>query len=72
MKDAAALNTKVQVAPLWAMMNPDIGFPVPEVQPGSDGFLRGTWSDPFHPGGASRREYYKAMAPFVAVASLNL
>ena len=72
MKDAAALNTKVQVAPLWAMMNPDLGFPVPEVQPGSDGFLRGTWFDPVHPGGASRREYYKAMAPFVAVASLNL
>jgi hypothetical protein len=72
MKDAAALNNKVQVAPLWAMMNPDVGFPVPEVQPGSDGFLRGTWFDPVHPGGASRREYYKAMAPFVAVAALNL
>lgn len=72
MKDAAALNAKVQVAPLWAMMNPDIGFPVPKVQPGSDGFLRGTWLDPVHPAGASRREYYKAMAPFVAVASLNL
>lgn len=72
MKDAALLNSKVQVAPLWAMMNPDVGFPLPTTQAGADGFIRGTWSDPVHPSGASRREYYKAMAPFVAVAALNI
>lgn len=72
MRDAAAANSKVTVAPLWAMMNPDLGFPVPTTHPGADGFMRGTWSDPVHPSGASRREYYKAMAPFVAVAALNI
>lgn len=72
MRDAATLNSKVGLAPLWAMMNPDIGFPLPTTVPGQDGFRRGTWSDPVHPSVVSRREYYKAMAPFVAVAALNL
>lgn len=72
MREAAAANSKVLVAPLWSMMNPDLGFPVPVTQPGTDGFMRGTWADPVHPSGASRREYYKAMAPFVAVAALNI
>lgn len=71
-KDAALLNTQVQVAPVWAMMNPNIGFPLPETQAAADGFVRGTWSDAVHPSAVSRREYYKAMAPFVAVAALNL
>ena len=72
MKEAALLNARVQVAPLWAMMNPDSGFPLPTTAASADGFTRGTWSDPVHPGGATRREYYKAMAPFVAVAAVNL
>lgn len=72
MKNAALLNSRVKIAPLWAMMSPDMGFPIPTSTPSSDGFLRGTWFDPVHPGGSSRREYYKAMAPFVAVAALNI
>ena len=63
---------KVSVAPLWAMMNPDQSFAMSTALAGSDGFTRGTWADPIHPIGASRQEYYKAMAPFVVVAALNL
>lgn len=72
MKAAAAGYPNVWVAPLWAMINPDSGFHRSTTQSAADGFTRGTWTDPVHPIGASRQEYYKAMAPFVAVAALNL
>lgn len=72
MKAAAEGRPNVTIAPLWAMMNPDLGFSISAAPPGSDGFTRGTWGDPIHPIGSSRQEYYKAMAPFVAVAALNL
>ncbi|WP_339546332.1 hypothetical protein [Pseudomonas sp. RA_35y_Pfl2_P32] len=72
MKAAAAGHPNVWVAPLWAMINPDLGFHRNTAQPGSDGFVKGNWTDPVHPIGSGRQEYYKAMAPFVAVAALNL
>ena len=72
MKAASVGYPNVAIAPLWAMMNPDEGFLMSTAPPGADGFTRGTWADPIHPIGASRQEYYKAMAPFVVVAALNL
>ena len=68
----ASANPLLSIAPLWAMTNPEGGYSLPDAAPGSDGFIAGDWSDPIHPFGASRHGYYKALAPFVAAAALNL
>lgn len=62
----------ITLAPLWAMMNPEGGYAEPEGSPDSDGFLTGVFSDTIHPIGSTRDELYKAMAPFVLAAKLDL
>lgn len=71
-QSARDLGSRVTVAPLWAMTNPDGGYGPPTGSPGTDGFIAGNWSDDIHPIGASRYGYYQAMAPFVAAQKLNL
>jgi hypothetical protein len=71
-QSARDLGSRVTVAPLWAMTNPEGGYGPPAGSPGTDGFIIGNWSDDIHPVGASRYGYYQAMAPFVAAQKLNL
>lgn len=71
-QSARDLGSRVTVAPLWAMTNPEGGYGPPAGSPGADGFIAGNWSDDIHPIGASRYGYYQAMAPFVAAQKLNL
>ena len=65
-------DSKMIIAPLWAMMNPECGY---DFTPGTvemDGFYKTTWNDPIHPYGSSRLEMYRAIAPYIAAAALNL
>lgn len=65
-------DPKTIIAPLWAMTNPDAAYAYSASGAANDGFIAGDWSDAIHPIGASRHALYKAMAPFVAAAALNL
>lgn len=71
-KDAAAANPAVIVAPVWAMTDPEGGYPLPVVPAGSDGFLAGNFSDATHPAGSSRHSLFASLAPFLAAAALAL
>jgi hypothetical protein len=71
-QSAVDLGSRVFVAPLWAMTNPDGGYGFPAGTPGDDGFVEGNWSDDIHPIGSTRYGYYQAMAPFVAAQKLNI
>lgn len=65
-------NTRITVAPLWAMSNPEVGYPIRTLPVDSDGFISAPWTGSIHPEGNGRHAYYKAMAPFVGAANLNL
>lgn len=69
---AAIASSKLTIAPLWAMTNPECGYEFSQAAADSDGFYAGTWTDGTHPIGAARSELYRAMAPYVAAAALNL
>jgi hypothetical protein len=64
--------SKLTIAPLWAMTDPESGYAVPSTAVDGDGFIRGDWADANHPVGASRHGLYAALAPFVAAAAINL
>lgn len=74
MKDAAVAvaNSRLTIAPLWAMTNAESGYDFSQVTPDADGFYPGNWTDGTHPIGSSRAELYRTMAPYVAAAALNL
>ena len=65
-------GTGITLAPLWAMANPEGGYAIPEGSADSDGFVSGAFSDTIHPIGSTREQLYKAMAPFVLAAKLDL
>lgn len=65
-------GTGITLAPLWAMANPEGGYAIPEASADSDGFVSGAFSDTIHPIGSTREQLYKAMAPFVLAAKLDL
>lgn len=65
-------DSKLVIAPLWAMTDPEGGYAYPAGQTGLDGFRDINWSDAIHPIGAARINLYKAFAPYVAAAALNL
>jgi lysophospholipase L1-like esterase len=69
---ANRLDSKLTIAPLWAMTNPESGYSFTLGTPGVDGFSTSDWADPVHPTGASRLELYRALAPYVAAAALDL
>jgi lysophospholipase L1-like esterase len=70
---AVTVGSKVIVPPLWAMTNPEVGYAIGLAVPtGNDGFKVSDWSDNTHPSGASRQALFKALAPFVAAAKINL
>ncbi|WP_167334501.1 SGNH/GDSL hydrolase family protein [Pseudomonas cremoricolorata] len=71
-KDAAAGNAAVIVAPVWAMTDPESGYPISASAPGTDGFVSGNFSDPTHPQGSSRHSLFASLAPFIAGAALDL
>jgi len=64
--------SKLTVAPLWAMTDPENGYSIPTTGVDQDGFISGDWTDAVHPVGSSRQGLYAALAPFVAAAALNL
>lgn len=66
-------SQKVCLAPLWAMTATDSGYFVTAGRPiGPDGFRVGSWDDPVHLYDATRRGYYKTLAPFVLASILNI
>lgn len=65
-------DSKVIIAPVWAMMNPECGYEFTAGTIGDDGFYTSGWSDPIHPYGSSRAQLYRALTPYVAAAALNL
>lgn len=69
---ANRLDSKLTIAPLWAMTNPESGYSFSLGTPGVDGFSTSDWADPVHPIGGSRLELYRALAPYVAAAALNI
>lgn len=69
---ANRLDSKLTIAPLWAMTNTESGYSFSLGTPGVDGFSTSDWADPVHPIGASRLELYRALAPYVAAAALNI
>jgi hypothetical protein len=69
---AVTIGSRVTVAPLWAMTDPDGGYPGPTSTPGADGFAVGDWYDPIHPSGAARVGLYRALTPYIAAQKLNI
>ena len=69
-KDLA--DTDIIIAPAWAMVDHNTGYTFPTTALGEDGFYRGTFTDMVHPRGSTREGFYKALAPFVLAAKLNL
>jgi|GEM_PF-682616 len=66
-------DSKLCIAPLWAMTATDSGYFVTVSRPvGADGFREGSWDDSIHIYDSTRRGYYKTLAPFVAGSLLNI
>ncbi|MNP26051.1 hypothetical protein D3C76_1188870 [compost metagenome] len=66
-------NSKLRIAPLWAMTATDSGYFVTVGRPiGPDGFRAGSWDDSIHIYDATRRGYYKTLVPFILASLLNL
>lgn len=72
--DAAAnlADSKMTVAPVWAMANPDCAYAYSTGSLGADGFYSGNWVDAVHPVGSGRVEIYQTLAPYLAAAALNI
>lgn len=65
-------DSKITIAPLWAMTNAESGYEFSQAVADADGFYSGSWTDGTHPIGAARSELYRTLAPYVAAAALNL
>ena len=65
-------DSKVVVAPIWALMNPEAGYAYDASTAGADGFVSGDWSDAIHPIQASRLALFEALAPYVGAAAAGI
>jgi len=65
-------NAKVYMAPTWALVSSEAGYPLPTSNPDIDGFLPGNFLNTIHPEGAGRHGLYEALATYVAAAALSL
>lgn len=69
---AALADNKLTIAPVWAMCNHEGGYDFSATEADDDGFVSADWSDPIHPTGSARHSLYRALAPYVAAAAINL
>ncbi|USS54840.1 SGNH/GDSL hydrolase family protein [Pseudomonas kermanshahensis] len=65
-------NSKVYLAPTWAHVSSEAGFPLATDVPDADGFISGNFLNLIHPEGAGRAGLYESLAAYVAAASLQL
>lgn len=65
-------DSKVILAPLWALTNPEVGYEYTSGTPGADGFVSTGWFDPVHPIQASRLALFEALAPYVGAAAAGI
>lgn len=65
-------DPKLTLAPTWAMTNPEGGYAYTGGTADVDGFFTADWNDAVHPWQASRIGLFKALAPYVAAAAINL
>lgn len=64
-------DSKLTIAPLWAMVSTESGFAFTAGTADADGFITTDWNDAVHPITSSRLELFRALAPYVAAAALN-
>lgn len=67
----ARADSKLYLAPLWAMSDPESGYFVQTANADENGVTPGDWQDPIHPIASSRAALYKALAAYVAGAAIN-
>ena len=65
-------DSKVVIAPVWALTNPEAGYAYESSTVGADGFASGDWSDAIHPIQASRLALFEALAPYVGAAAAGI
>lgn len=65
-------NSKVYLAPTWAHVSSEAGFPVSTAVADGDGFISGNFLNLVHPEGAGRHGLYESLAAYVAAAALHL
>lgn len=69
---ATANSNKIYLAPTWALVSSESGYPLPTASPDIDGFIPGNFLNTIHPEGAGRHGLYEVLATYVAAAALSL
>lgn len=64
-------DTKLTIAPIWALTNPEVGYAFSSA-PAKDGLTSADWSDAIHPIQASRLALFEALAPYVGAAAIGI
>lgn len=74
MKSAIATvnSDKISLAPTWALVSSEAGYPLPTGSPDVDGFIPGNFLNTIHPEGSGRHGLYEVLATYVAAAALSL
>ncbi|WP_060538504.1 SGNH/GDSL hydrolase family protein [Pseudomonas sp. NBRC 111125] len=65
-------DSKVYMAPTWALVSSEAGYPLPTGTADQDGFLPGKFLNLIHPEDAGRYGLYEVLANYVAAAALSL
>lgn len=65
-------NSKIYLAPTWALVSSEVGYPVATAAPNEDGFIAGNFLNFVHPEFCGRQGLYEVLASYVAAAALNL
>jgi lysophospholipase L1-like esterase len=69
---ATANSDKIYLAPTWALVSSEAGYPLPTGSSDIDGFIPGNFLNTIHPEGAGRHGLYEVLANYVAAAALSL
>lgn len=67
-----ASSDKIYLAPTWALVSSEVGYPLSMTSPNIDGFIPGNFLNTIHPEGAGRHGLYEVLASYVAAAALSL
>lgn len=65
-------DSKLTLAPIWALLSPEAGYSFTTGSVGADGFSTSDWADSVHPIQAARQALFEALAPYIAAAAINL
>jgi hypothetical protein len=65
-------DDKIYMAPTWALVSSEAGYPLPISTPNIDGFLQGNFLNLIHPENSGRHGLYEVLANYVAAAALSL